>query len=322
MVDNNYTFLDEIRQKQGNDALKKAFNSLFWENRQKAIEALNDENLRFPTFYILIAEIISMKIFYNLGARNSIAYFIINEITQPNPNTYYLSYKNEQTHKVLHWILSTGGKEGYINADYYQIIDIACSVLLNTYEDIEILPLVCDMIFAREKAGCYANDLVWAYFGCKDPLALKLVAERLCSDDDRESTFACKLLHLNEESNEAKEENYNRYLNWLNRNDPYLYFTEESNQYSSEPVLVDVDLERKYLHKGVKSYVKEPIGDIDDTEKQCLAAFSELNESEKMVLSDYSDNLYQKDSKGWKEWLKRPINEQVKEASSLSDGAL
>lgn len=325
MSNREINFLDETRKNEGNEALKKKFQKTFWENRAKALDALNDEQLTFPTLYVLLPEIIALRLFYNLGARNSIAYFIIKEINQVNANSYYLSYKNNETQKVLKWILITGGKENAFSPDYYQVLDVCASVLLNTYEDLDMLPLICDMIFIRTKEGRYVNDLVWAFFQCKDPLCLKLIAEHLCANDNKENLLAAKLLNLKEEiseNDEDKEKAYNRYLQWLNNNDPYLYFTEESNQYSSEPVLVDVDLERKYLHKGVSSYIKEPLVDLDDNEKQCISAFGQLSESEKFVLAEYSNNLYEKDNENWKEWIKQSVNEQVKEASSLTEGGL
>jgi hypothetical protein len=220
--------------------------------------------------------------------------------------------------------LETGSAEEIHDNDYEQILDITVSVLINIYRDMDILPLVIDLIFKRNRNGRHIHDLIWALFHFRDPQVLKLIAERIRSSDSKDTELAAELLNIDETDltidKSDGEELYVGYLQWLEENQPYLYFTQESYQYTSKPVFSTVDLERKYLQKGIPFYDKQPISPSDDEEKESLAAFKQLNVEEQKALSGYSQKIHNKSATVWKEWLRAPIREQIRVAKSRGEG--
>jgi hypothetical protein len=131
-----------------------------------------------------------------------------------------------------------------LDDEYEAVMDAAISVLVNIYKDNSILPAVADMIFKRNRKGHYIHDLIWAYFRSSTPDTLKLTAERICSSDQQDIDLACHLLNLEASysslNTEDRQKQYQTYLQWLNENAPFLYFTGESFQYSSNPILYKV----------------------------------------------------------------------------------
>jgi hypothetical protein len=123
-------------------------------------------------------------------------------------------------------------------------MDAAVSVLVNIYIDNSVLPAAADMIFKRNRQGHYTHDLIWAFFRSSTPDALKLTAERICSSDQQDIDLACHLLNFESSylslNTEDRQKQYQTYLQWLNENAPFLYFTGESFQYSSNPILYKV----------------------------------------------------------------------------------
>lgn len=129
------------------------------------------------------------------------------------------------------------------------------SVLINTYRDKNILPLVVDLIFKRNRNEQYIHDLVWALFRSGDLQVLRLIAEYIKSSDPKDVELATKLLNIDEANMRAhnydQERLYESYLNWLEENQPYLYFTQESFHYTSKPIFYAVNLQRKNYKKDI-----------------------------------------------------------------------
>ena len=319
----NFSYLDRIRLNDGIYRCKAVFHETYQKNRLKAMAMVNDRRLTFPSLFILIPQIESLHLGLFLNPRNAAAFKIIQEIlkkrNQNNKNDI-LSIKANATYSVLKWILQTGHTDDGLSDDYEQIMDVTISVLICLYKDKTILPLVTDMIFHRYKNGHNLHDLVWALFQIRDPDVLKLVAEHMRSTDPDEIEFARVLLNV-ESSNENgipndNQEQYQSYMQWLNENDPFLYFTEESFQYSSKPAFCNVDMDRKYLSKGIPSYNKQPITPLDENEKQSLQAFKPLSNEEKKILSGYSYKMHNNNTAEWKKWLMYPIHEQLRIAKA------
>lgn len=322
---NEYSYLDHIRIHEGADKCRTALNETFREDTRRALALLNDHRLMFPCLYILREQIDELRIQRYLSPRHMIALRIANQISGSEASGVdYLFSWQDSVYSVLKWIMETGSAEEIAEDDYEQILDVTASVLINTYRDRDILPLVADLIFKRNRNGRFIHDLVWALFQVHDPQVLKLIAERVRSSDPKDAKLAAELLNIDETgvpANEGdKEGRYAGYLHWLEENEPYLYFTEESFQYASKPAFCAVDLERKYLQKGAPSYSKQPISSSDEGASENLAAFKQLSVEEQKVLSAYSQKIHDKNTPAWSEWLHAPVSEQIKAAKAGSEG--
>lgn len=316
MYISNINRLDEIRINEGQDKCKEFFYNTASANKREAVKLINDVQLSFACFYILIPMLSSLGFYQNLNLRKKLVINIIHQMLMPE--TYYsgndyLSAKDKEAYEILLWMIKTSFSESDISDEYEQIIDIAAATLINIYNEKTILPEVADLIFKRNKKGKFINDLVWAYFNSKDIKAVTLIANRLISEDNSEVNLAKRLLNINDIIIN-KEKAYNKYKNWLNENDQFIYFTEECNQFKSKPVPVKADVDRKYLNKGVESYEKTPIIPENEQEMECLASFSRLKENEKEILSDYSYKLKKEDLSEWQRWISSPIKEQLSQA--------
>ena len=322
---NDYSYLDQIRIKEGHDRCKSALNAMLGKDAGRAVTLLNDRRLMFPCLYILREPILRHHVRRYLNTRNLIALRVIEQIRDSDVSEPdHLSSGQESVHHVLKWILETGSAGGIPEDGYEEILDVAASVLINTYQDTAVLPLVADLMFKRNRDKGHIHDLVWVLFCVRDPQVLKLVAQRLLSSDAEDAELAAELLNIDKTDFPAAdgeaERRYRDYLRWLEENGPYLYFTGESFQYASKPVFCAMDMERKYLQKGASSYDRQPILSLDDDEKECMAAFQRLSAEEKKVLSEYSQKICGKSVSAWKEWRHTPVGEQIKAAKAGLEG--
>ena len=322
---NAYNHLDQIRINEGANKCRAALHELFRKDARRAIALLNDRYLMFPCLYILRDQILQLRIQRYLNPRNITALGIVNQFRSSGASEAdYLSSNRDSVYSTLKWILETGSPEEISEDDYEEILDVSVSVLLNTYGAKDVLPLVVDLIFTRNRNGRYIHDLVWALFQVHDPQVLKLIAERVRSSDLKDAELAAELLNIDETDVPAdkgdREGCYAGYLDWLGKNQPYLYFTQESFQYASKPTFTTVDLARKYLQKGLPSYDKHPISPSNEEEKERLAAFQKLSVEEQKALSGYSQKIHDRSVSAWKEWLHAPAREQIKVAKAGWEG--
>ncbi|MCJ7691677.1 MAG: hypothetical protein MUO60_20530, partial [Clostridiaceae bacterium] len=85
--------------------------------------------------------------------------------------------------------------------------------------------------------------------------SLMLIANYLYSDDPRDIKLACKLLDsvpfIDITTSRDSKDKYMDFFYWLKENYPFLYFTGESFQRTSNPIPFKIDLDAKY--EGVSS---------------------------------------------------------------------
>lgn len=322
---NDYNYLDKVRQSDGIGKCKAVFGEIAHKDKRRAIVLLNDPRLTFACLFILLPQIESFFFHRSLNSRNIIAMGIVRQILNPNDTDNradYLSAKSNAVYPVLKWMLETGHAEDGMSEEYEEVLEITVSVLINLYRDKSVLPLVVNMIFERSRKDHNIHDLAWALFQVHDPNVLKLIAEHMRASDQKEAELAYSLLHMKEGPSRTpgKEKQYQSYIEWLEENDPFLYFTEESFQFASNPAFCSVDLERKYMHKGTPSYDPQPVMPLNDDENRYLAAFKPLSNEEKTVLSDYSYKMRSKDAEKWEKWMKFPIDEQIRTAKIEKEG--
>ena len=229
----NIKSLEQIRTHNGNMACISHFEKMRAENHQSARMALGAEKLTFPTLYILLPSIGGD--FGRIDRRSALATKIVSEILAADSKKQLdLSMKNSEMKSVLLWMLQTGTAEHELDDGYRKVIDITCAVLIDTYGSKSILPKVCDLIFERKKRGQYTHDLVWAYFRSKDAEAIRLLAERLDAEDEKEKAFVHHLLNIKEGAANAQADSEG-YKNWLTKYAPHLYFTGMGHQFATEP---------------------------------------------------------------------------------------
>lgn len=317
----DYSYLDQIRVNEGAEKCKSTLNTLLKKDIRRTVTLLNDHRLMFPSLYILHEPILQQRIQRSLNMRNMTALELINQIK--GSNGAEPSSRQNSVYSVLKWILETGFREVILEDDYEQILDMAVSILIKNYKDIDILPMVVDLLFKRNRDGRNIHELVWALFCFHDPKILKLIAEYLRSSDPKDAKLAGELLNIDKIGIPPTiydgEGRYKGYLHWLEENQPYLYFTEESYQYTSNPMFCCVDLERKYLQKSASSYEKHSLSSLDNEESECMAAFKQLGAEEQKILSEYSQRICRKSVPAWKAWLQEPIMEQIKAVKSRSE---
>lgn len=309
--------LDQIRINEGMERCKSTFVELAKRDARRAAALLNDKGLSFPCLYLLHEPILQHRAQSYLNPRGLTALRLTNQIKyEKTAGPDYFSARQGGGLPVLKWIWETGSVEDISEDDYEEILDLTASVLVNRYQETEILPGIVELIFRRNRNGSHIHDLVWVLFRIHDPEILKLIAQRLDSSNPKDAALAAELLNMEDTDRNAGESGY---LYWLEENRPYLYFTEESFQYACKPVFCAVDLERKYLQKAGTIDGKQPISPQEE-EAECLATFQRLSIEEQRLLSCHSQKMYGKSIPAWKEWLHAPAGEQLRAAKAGLEG--
>jgi hypothetical protein len=300
--------LDSLRISEGAEKCIAVFTGVCRRGVRAAAPLLNGVRT-YPTFFLLVPQIEKFRLHPFLGPLKRAAYAITDQILR-SADRGLLSEKNGAEHSALRWMLETGYKES-LGGEYDAVLDVAASVMIGLYRDKDVLPLVADMIFARCREGRNIHDLAWAFFRSRDPETLRLAAERMDSEED--SKLAYSLLGIEDISVMAGGGQNGDFLTWLEENEEYLYFTDESFQFRSNPQVYGVDLERKYLDRGTPSYTRQPVIPVDSSEGRILAAFRQLKDDEQSALSEYSHKI-RGDTAKWSKWMALPVGEQLREA--------
>lgn len=325
---NSINPLDRIRLDNGIDEMKDYFLGLAKKNNEKAVNLINAENLHFPTLFLLKNEINRLNLFDNLNLRNKTAIEITTEVLKKNKkisiNEYISSDLTQIAYSVLKWIFDTGFYDDGLSNEYDEVLDITAILLIRIYRDQTILPTIVDMIFDRNRKGLFNHDLVWAFFESKDPNSLIMIANHLLSTETKDIDLASKLLSFipgMEKSNTAnKEKKYTSFLNWLEENSPFLYFTGQSLQQVNRPITYVIDLEAKYLNKYVSSDTGKKLKSFTDEEAKLLDEFNKLDSNTRILLANFSSMLYHKNKHWWNQWIHYPIAEQIRIAKSMMEG--
>jgi hypothetical protein len=299
--------------------LKSVFRELEATNREEAIRLLNDQRLQFPSLFILMPEIDTLQLHRVLNVRNKIALGLCGKKTKiTNVAVDSAREESEEEHQALRWMLSTGVSWEGPSAEHDQydaVIDYTAALLVVSYEDKEMLSVVAELIFRRNRKDLYIHDLVWAFFQVMDYSALRLIARYLLSANGKDFKLASKLLHINmaggTDRSVSKERLYRKYLAWLEENRPYLYLTGEQFQMTSDPQYLNFDSEAKYLNREISPKYRQPLTPLDEVEAMSLKRFRASPREEQELLSDYSYRLRRRNMQRWQEWMQMQTAEQV-----------
>lgn len=315
----NINKLDIIRRYQGINYLRNFFVKALKIQKKQTIYLINDSNLSFTSLFVLKQEISKYKLFMALNERNKIALYICEIICEEKFSSGEFSnidLKSENARKAMLWVFNTGSPDDGLSDEFEQILDSVASVLIKEHNEKSIIPMLTEMIFNRNRNDKYIHDLVWACLQSKDINILKNFAEHLRSPIVKDVELARSLLNLPQEiplkTATEKEKQYTSFMTWLKDNSPYINFTGESFNLTSNPVPCIVDLESKYLCNGGCIQVISQIDSTSDAHTNTKSEFSKLPESHKAILSKYSQNLHEEDPIYWKEWIHYPIDKQIK----------
>jgi len=321
MIDTEKTSaLDRLYNENGAESLIAAFKEIAATKLTEAVKLLNDENLSFTCLFLLIPEIISFKLANRLNLRNITALRICAQSKRyKNLLAQLPEPRQDITKSVLKWMFITGVKADGISNEYDAMLDKAFAMLMINYHDRSLLKNAADLIFSRNRRGEYIHDIVWAYFKIKDFEALKLIAEYLLSKDERDVELASELLHYTPNKDDfisSPESCYKEYIGWLDDNSPFLYFTDESFNYSSSPEPCNMDEQARYINKEVSNFTKQFTHPLSSFEAQKINSFIKLDKNERRMLSDFSHKMYKNDFSKWSNWIKKPISKQLEDAKN------
>jgi hypothetical protein len=315
--------LDKIRHGGGPKKLIDFFTKLVKKDIEKAVDLINLENMDFTTLFLLQSKVYELSIFKNLSIRNKIAIEFMDKTIADREsvdNLYLLSKHVPKVYSTLKWILETGAADDGLDDKFDEILDQSAAILTREYRDRSVLPVITDMIFKRKRKGFFTHDLVWAFFESRDIHSLVLIANKLQSEDPKDVELACSLLcfvpGIEDEIYKKDDEKYSAFINWIEENKIFLYFTGESFQLTRRPSVYNINYEAKYLCKLVSVDTGETLKSLDEKEYALIDEFRTLDEDNKRLLSGFSLAIHRKNIKLWDEWMRNPFNEQLRIARS------
>ncbi len=315
-------YLDRIRKESGTGRLRVFFTDLLRGNKKNAVNLINEKSMSFATLFILKEEVEKTYIYEHLSSRNRCALEIVNAVIDDDKHDIRcMSQKNgELTHSVLKWIMESGHVDDGLNDQYDEVLDIVSILLVKTYEDRTFIPVIADMIFNRYKRGSYTHDLIWAFFEAREPYSLAFIANHLNSASYEDVKFSCMLLDFIPCINLENSSNYSCFTEWFGENSMFLYYTGESLQQRHNPKFYAVCTEAKYLFKKVRAGSGKISESLSEDEKNIIEKFKGLDRNKKEMLSDYSYHMHNRDINGWNEWIRSPIEEQIRIAGMRTGG--
>lgn len=228
---------------------------------------------------------------------------------------YLSSYYKEIGYSVMKAMFERGVTQSTQSNDNDEFVDATAAILIKVHKDKTILPIIIDMIFLRNREGLFTHDLIWTFFQAREPSSLMLIANYLSSKDLNDVKLAGKLLDfvpsIDMTMGRSSKYKYITFSNWLNENYPFLYFTGESFQRTSNPVPYIVALDAKYLCRRVSIYTGNPLISYTEKEKNLLDYFNMLEEDNKLLLSTFSYKIYCENIYLWTAWINHSIIKQI-----------
>ncbi len=300
------TLLDDLRLHNSYEKTRDLFHRLCEQDAVKAVNLINDEELSYPSLYILQPEISKHSLDNTLSPKNRLALDIGKKlIAHRHPDE-----ASESVHEVLRWMLQSGSGATGLGEEYDTIMDLAALLLIKAYHDNDILQLVEDMIFSRHRKGLNTYDAEWALFESGDTECIAMVARRLLSEDVRDVSMARRMLGFIpcfSEHEDARRQ-YQCVTQWLNRNRRFIRYTGESNQKCSGPQPFRVTLEEKYMQQTLGG---DDWNRLQTGGQEAVAVFKQLGETDRELLSEYSHHLRSTGMQQWRRWMNSPVTEQL-----------
>jgi|LSQX01.1.fsa_nt_gb hypothetical protein len=320
------SFLDKIRINEGNGRLVEMFNQLLESDSNKAVNLIGQKDLCFTSFFLLKPQIQQYGItkYLDVLKRNALA--IINSVEMKDSSGFISAtrYNYDGMHSALKWILETGSGEEGLSNEYDEVMDSAALLLIKQYRDKSELSVIKNMIFNRYRKGLFTHDIIWAFYESREPACILMVAQGLKSDHSKDIELSQKLLGFipgkSVNNNVDNEIQYLHIVSWFKENYPFLYYTEECFQQKSNPSPFEVFLPAKYICRKVSVETGKLIGRVSIYEYELLNKYDRVEPEYKVLLSNYSFVLYRRDRRLWSMWLRSPVSDQIRIASSRLGG--
>lgn len=309
------TSLNEIKENKGTDYLLKSFEQTSRRNMRYAIKLLNDNDLKFSTYFVLIPIIRKYNLINGLSLRNKAAMRINNDLSSKKRTNNSQAVSPD----VLKWIVNSAITDDGINNKFDKICDYAIAKLINEHKDENTLNTAVELLFKRNQKDEYNHDLVWSIFKSNNTKALNLITEHLKSTDKKECNF-CKELLKNATNGDVADENnaYNNYQNWITENEPYIQFTGNGFNMASSPNFCKIDTESKYLCKTKSSDESVAIQAME-MQSEKLNEFKMLDYQTQQKLSKMSKKLHDYDMNMWNKWKNETLAKQIELANAVME---
>jgi hypothetical protein len=316
MPANPLSLLDNVRSCNGMDGLRNFYSNLLKKDREKALELINDQYMKFGTLYQLRYECSSPQVDKALNPLYRKALQIIPELSgrAVRHSEAVMRSDGDSTCPALRWMLKTGFDEDELGDVYDQIMEHTAALLTRSFHDADLLPEIAEMIFIKNRSGKLIHELVWAFFEARKPESLTLITQRLISTDSRDVGLAKRLLCfipcIRENSNVPMSIVHAKAMTWLQKNLPFLYYTGESLHLSGHPLLYAVEWNAKYLCRPVSAGDGELLSILNPFENELIKHFEELPENSRRILADFSYMLYRSNFRQWTHWIQLPLASQ------------
>ena len=311
---NKENLFDRIRLDSGTRILESSFHNLASNDKMKAVQLLNDKNLTFVSFYVLLPQIELFQMMRSMSVRNLQAV----QFCLKDNNAHQTSNMKS----VLQWIFSTGRDVPNPADEFEEIINRAATQLLSTFQDRTILPYVTELMFRWHREGKCMHDLAWSYFQSQDIDTMPMVANYLRSENERDNELAYRLLNFKPELQpKQKARQYHNFHTWLNENKRFLYSTRESMQLTSAPKHWKVNLQAKYLCIDAQKIAQTTKNKINASLQNNLKSFQEMKRDDQKLLAKYSYKTHEQDLAVWNGFMKAPIQSQLHVAKAELGGA-
>ncbi|NLL06166.1 MAG: hypothetical protein GX270_10370 [Clostridiaceae bacterium] len=323
---NSLSTLDNIRLSRGTSELSDYFHRILIRNTSAAAKLINEDNLRFPSLFILLPQISRASFVRHLNPRNKATLMITDSIRSKNfSNFTHISQRIDvNAPEILKWIIDTSKDDTLARGEYIDILDCCAIILVKEYRDNSMLHSLKEIIYNRYKHGLFIYDLVWAFFECRDPNCILMLAEGLNSPDEKDVELSKKLLKfvpILKNSNLPNDILYNNISYWFRDNYPFIYYTGECFQQMPDPCPYAVSLSAKYLFKKVPDDGSLE-STLTQTEIRLKNTFDTLDINSQILLSNYSFILHNQNIYWWNNWINYPISEQLRISVAKLGGKL
>lgn len=324
------SLLDNVRLSNGPEYLRNYYSDLLQTNRSKALELINDQDIRFSTVYLLKPLLKQRSALDELNPLYRRAFEIAETLSGKLSDQASLKAERqmrstaENIVPALKWIISTAQPEDGMGSKYEQLIDRCAAILVRSLANTAILPELADIIFIRNRRGALIHELVWAFFEARSPESLMLLIQRLNSTHSADVKLAkdllCFIPGISGNTLHNGSSLVRLALYWLQENKPFLYYTGESLHLCNKPIHYDVSKSARYLCRPVSVNSGKPLVRLNDDEEKLLTVFEKLPHNRQCQLADFSWLLHRRNVYQWRTWLGLPINEQADLAARWMGG--
>jgi len=301
--------LDKTRYRYGNERFRRMFENTLDKNLARAIDLVNEEGLYFGTFYIIMPRFFEYSYYEKLKAKLKNCVKICEAILENRV------LANEELKDTYKWMIETGFYDDGMDDKFDEMLDKICAIYIQNYNDKSVLSIISNAIFKRNREKRCKQNLLWAYFQCKDIDCLKHILGYINSPRKEDYLLAAELLGIKEIADDRAQraKQYEEYKKWLQENEGYFYYTGYENQFCQSPKYFEVDVEAKYLCKKISTHNAAPLEPLSRFELNALTDFRKLDEKTKIALCEYSHKKKNQSEYEWEKFIKSPIDEQIRD---------